>query len=339
MSEPKRDKAWFWNQLKELGWKPPATKAFVQYKQDELELEYNTFQAARLINDEPDADDEFVAPFEPPVHQPDPMFDEVDPEYTAEDTAETNAVFHELFPDAYPADESEQPDFASVFELHEPAEPVFTEADTLNPVQLALQQAQAAAQAAYQPQDEQAAPPSFREMYPDLPVTDVGDKVAGLRQNTHTIDQPIRIDSLGRLWFQDEVRKLSTAQPRGRRVHHVRERGVKTINVRNELGLTDESFEVAGDIIKDMQVKTTLPVSQVGIYADPRFPFRIHVYNDVEGFDRRDIAIFYGGSKLVPSRIETIYIGGDLCYDITSVKDAMEAEYRERVLQIGSQFS
>jgi len=189
---------------------------------------------------------------------------------------------------------------------------------------------------AVQKAPESATSPQSADPFAGVPRTDVADQVAGLRMQTHGADDPVRIDSHGRIWYQDEVRKPATPRPRARRVLQYKDPGVKTIENRNQLGLLEESFEVAGDEVQDMTVKITLPSWQVGIYKDPSMPFRIHVYNDVRGFSRRDVVKYYGGSDHVPSTVKTVYVGSDLCYDIKSVRDTIDREYRERVLRIGS---
>lgn len=77
-----------------------------------------------------------------------------------------------------------------------------------------------------------------------------------------------------------------------------------------------------------MQAKITLPSYQVGIYKDPRFPFKIHEYNDVRGFDFFEVNDFYGGSDLVPAAIKRMYVESSLCYDIRTVVRAIEDEAR-----------
>jgi hypothetical protein len=77
------------------------------------------------------------------------------------------------------------------------------------------------------------------------------------------------------------------------------------------------------------EVKVTLPSYQVGIYKDPRFPFKIHCYSDREGFNFFEVADFYGGVELVPQECKRIYIENDLCYDIRSVVRAIQNEHRQ----------
>lgn len=103
--------------------------------------------------------------------------------------------------------------------------------------------------------------------------------------------------------------------------------GVRTETVQN--GEYVETFEVSGDQAqRPAEVKITLPSYQVGIYTDPRFPFKIHCYDGREGFNRTDVQAYYGGSELVPDTIKRVYVENDLCYDIRSVIRTIQAEHR-----------
>ena len=154
------------------------------------------------------------------------------------------------------------------------------------------------------------------------------NEMPGQRLNTQPEDEPIRIDEMGRAWYQEEVRKPSYPKPRGRRVLKYMERGVKTETVQN--GEYVETFEVAGvGAAHPAEVKITLPSYQVGIYRDPRFPFKIHCYGDREGFDLFQVQEFYGGAELVPEVCKRIYVENDLCYDIRSVVRAIQTEHRQ----------
>ena len=150
----------------------------------------------------------------------------------------------------------------------------------------------------------------------------------GQRLNTKSEDDPIRIDDEGRAWYQEEVRKPAYPKPRGRRVLKYMERGVMTETVQN--GEYVETFEVAGvGAPHPAEVKITLPSYQVGIYKDPRYPFKIHVYNERTGFNLFEVHDFYGGAELVPAECKRIYIENDLCYDVRSVIRAIQNEYRQ----------
>lgn len=158
------------------------------------------------------------------------------------------------------------------------------------------------------------------------------DELPGQRLNTNIELEPIRTDELGRVWFQEEVRKPSGAQPRGRRVLSYIDRGTETRQIRD--GEFVETFEVGGQgAPRSMQVKITLPSYQVGIYKDPRFPFKVHVYNDKQGFDLFEVQNYYGGAEFVPESVKKTYVENVLCYDIRTVVRAIQMEYRQLQLQ------
>lgn len=165
------------------------------------------------------------------------------------------------------------------------------------------------------------------------PIDTSKPEVAGVRMNTHAPDEPLFIDEDGIEWFQREVRKPAFPKPRGRRVLQYVEHGTKTETVKN--GEYLESFEISDDRApgRTSEVKITLPSYQTGIYKDPRLPFKIHVYNDQRGFDLFDVWEYFGGETLVPDGCKRIYISNDLCYDIRSVINTIEAEYRQLKLQ------
>lgn len=157
------------------------------------------------------------------------------------------------------------------------------------------------------------------------------DEMAGERLNTKDEMEPIRTDEAGRIWYQEEVRKPSFAKPRGRRVLKYIDQGVKTETAQN--GEFVETFEVAGDRAVASEVKITLPSYQVGIYQDPRFPFKTICYNEKAGFSLFGVQEFYGGEELVPASIKRTYVENMLCYDIPTTIQAIEAEYRRITLE------
>jgi len=185
------------------------------------------------------------------------------------------------------------------------------------------------------PPPDEPPPASFFGMPEPQPVEPVAPlspmnptEMAGERLNTNPELEPIRTDENGRVWFQEEIRKPAYPKPRGRRVLTYMESGVKTETVRS--GDYIETFEVAGTgTPRVAEVKVTLPSYQVGIYADPRFPFKIHVYNEMQGFDLMDVQDFYGGAELVPAEAKRMYVENVLCYDIRTTVRAIEAEYRQ----------
>lgn len=156
--------------------------------------------------------------------------------------------------------------------------------------------------------------------------------MAGVRQNSKENDEPIRTDEQGRVWYQEEVLKPAFPKPRGRRVLKYMEAGVREQTVKN--GDYTETFEVSGDPANAVQaeVKITLPSYQVGIYKDPRFPFKVVTYNGNEGFDLDDVQLFYGGAELVPNGVKRKYVENVLCYDIRSTVRAINEEYRQQQL-------
>ena len=158
------------------------------------------------------------------------------------------------------------------------------------------------------------------------------DELPGMRQNLP--EEVIRVDEQGRQWLQEEVRKPAYPKPRGRRVLKYMETGVETETVVN--GEYTETFEVAGNRAgRPSEVKITLPSYQVGIYKDPRFPFKVHCYNGREGFDLFEVQNYFGGAELVPLTVKRVYIENELCYDMRSVIQTIQAEYRQLVLQGG----
>lgn len=155
-------------------------------------------------------------------------------------------------------------------------------------------------------------------------------ELAGARLNTQSLDEPLRIDpDTKRAWFQEEVRKPATPKPRGRRVLRYRDPGAVTQTVRD--GDYTETFEIAGDPVnaREQEVKITLPSYQVGIYKDPRFPFKVVCYNGNEGFDLQEVQGYYGGAELVPPSVKRKYVENVLCYDIRSVVAAINQEFRD----------
>ena len=181
---------------------------------------------------------------------------------------------------------------------------------------------------------QKASPPQLTEKapaprYPAVPQPDYGmpRQELTIRPQAEAAEDILRVDELGRQWFQEEVRKPAYPKPRGRRVLKYVETGTRKETVHN--GEYVETFEVAGaEPGRPAEVKITMPSYQVGIYRDPRFPFKIHCYNDKEGFDLYDVQDFYGGSELVPATVKRVYIENDLCYDIRSVVRAISDEHR-----------
>lgn len=158
------------------------------------------------------------------------------------------------------------------------------------------------------------------------------NELAGQRQNSKDQDEPIRTDEQGRVWYQEEVLKPAYPKPRGRRVLKYLESGVKEQTVKN--GDYTETFEVSGDPAnaRQAEVKITLPSYQVGVYKDPRFPFKVVTYNGNEGFDLDEVQAFYGGAELVPPAVKRKYVENVLCYDIRTTVRAINEEFRQQQL-------
>lgn len=146
------------------------------------------------------------------------------------------------------------------------------------------------------------------------------------------MNTPVRTDPDGKVWYAEEVRKPATPKPRARRKLSYIDPGTKTQGT--QVGQFTESFEVAGDQQRTEEVKITLPTYQVGIYKDPKHPFKIHVYNGNRGYDLFEVRDYYGGDfDLVPSMIKRTYVGNTLCYDIRSTIRAIEEEARQLSLK------
>ena len=170
-------------------------------------------------------------------------------------------------------------------------------------------------------------PASSKVVYSDDPL----DAYAGMRLNDE-YQGPIRIDSSGRQWLQEEIRKPSFPKARARRKLQYIDSGVQESRVK--AGDFTETFEVAGNESRASEVKITLPSYQVGVYKDPRFPFLIHVYNEQMGFDLFEVQDFYGGPERVPEEIKKVYIENVLCFDVRTTIRAIETEAREKKLDL-----
>ncbi len=153
------------------------------------------------------------------------------------------------------------------------------------------------------------------------------NEVAGARLNTKELDEPIRTDEHGRVWFQEEVLKPAFPKPRGRRVLDYVDTG--TVQKTVGQGQFTESFEVPGTQQVASQIKITLPSYQVGLYKDPRFPFRVHTYNGNQGFNLFEVQSYYGGAELVPADIKKMYVENVLCYDVRTTIRSIQAEFRQ----------
>lgn len=159
-----------------------------------------------------------------------------------------------------------------------------------------------------------------------IPQGPLGEEIPGVRLNSKPEDEPVKVDENGLVWYQIEVPKSATAQPRGRRVLEYVDSGVKTERVQN--GEYVETFEMPGDQQKASRAKITLPSYQVGIYRDPKLPFKIHIYNGQRGYDFFEVCKYYGGADLVPGDIKRVYVSTSLCFDIATTNRAISSEAR-----------
>ena len=195
-----------------------------------------------------------------------------------------------------------------------------------------------AARASYQKEPER---PESQPTAPEPPATptvpvsahNVHEHAAERAYSAGYDEEPVRIDPETRfIWFREEVRKPAAPRPRARRKLTYVDSGTKTMEVSD--GRYVETVEVSGQQRNTGEVRITMPSYQVGVYLDPKFKdFKIHVYNDVRGFDLFDVQKFYGGADLVPAGIKRIYVGNDLCYDMLTVIRTIEEEYNRLRLQ------
>lgn len=164
---------------------------------------------------------------------------------------------------------------------------------------------------------------------PPAPARPEMGEMAGERQNTKAAEEILFVDEEGRAWLQKEVLKPAFPKPRGRRVLRYNDPGV--VKQTTKEGDYTETFEVAGDPrnAQPAEIKITLPSYQVGIYRDPRFPFKVITYNGKSGFDRIEVEDFFGGAELVPGIAKRAYVENVLCYDMRSVIRAVNEEYRQ----------
>jgi len=178
------------------------------------------------------------------------------------------------------------------------------------------------------------APPSIPGLKPtfNLAAIPLSDEklvtVPGETRVTHLEGEPIRRDSKGRVWLQDEFMKPDTAKPRGRRKKSYTDTGTIKKSFRGADGYTEE-IEFPGSKSTVSEALVTLPSYQVGTYYHPNYEFKIHTYGGKEGFDRLDILRFYGGQEQVPSTCKPMYISTVRCYDMASVVRAIREEFRE----------
>jgi hypothetical protein len=193
------------------------------------------------------------------------------------------------------------------------------------------------------PEPDEPAPAGFFGFADDIPEPgeaplparpEIGE-MAGERQNSKEAEEVLFVDEDGKAWLQKEVLKPAFPKPRGRRVLNYNDPGVVRQTARD--GEYTETFEVSGDPRNAVpaQIKITLPSYQVGIYRDPRYPFKVVTYNGREGFDYMEVEEYYGGAELVPPICKRVYVENTLCYDMRSVIRAINEEFRQ--LQLSGQ--
>lgn len=170
--------------------------------------------------------------------------------------------------------------------------------------------------------------PAAAPVAPPAPARPELGEMAGERQNTKDAEEILFVDEEGRAWLQKEVLKPAFPKPRGRRVLRYQDPGVIKQTAKD--GDYTETFEVAGDPrnAQPAEIKITLPSYQVGIYRDPRFPFKVVTYNGKSGFDRQEVEQFFGGAEMVPPVAKRTYVENVLCYDMRSIIRAVNDEYR-----------
>ena len=181
---------------------------------------------------------------------------------------------------------------------------------------------EAAAYFGYEPNEPQAAKEPLPPARPEM------GEMAGERLNTKAPEDVIRVDEHGRKWLQEEVLKPAFPKPRGRRVLRYNDPGV--VQRTSKEGDYTETFEVAGDPrnATPSEIKITLPSYQVGMFRDPRYPFKVITYNGKYAFDRQEVEAYYGGPELVPAICKRVYVENVLCYDMRSVIRAINEEAR-----------
>lgn len=160
------------------------------------------------------------------------------------------------------------------------------------------------------------------------------DTVPGIRLNTHGEEKPLRIDADGKIWYKDEIGKPATPTERGKRILDYVDPGVKTVHVRDSNGSIVESFEMPGEQKRIAQAKVSLPAYQTGLYRDPALLgefFKIHTYRGKQVFDLFDVQRYFGGPRAVPQVCKRDYTDTVLGYDIESVLQAIQDEYREKL--------
>ncbi len=141
----------------------------------------------------------------------------------------------------------------------------------------------------------------------------------------------IRADESGRVWYREEIGPNIAKNRRLRK--RITQVVPQTVEVKKiQSGDYIETVEVVGEGTRSLDAFVTLPPTQVGIYSDPRFPFKIFTYNGALGFSYGDVNDYYGGVEFVPTTVKKKFVGNMLAYDIKSVISTVERKYRELML-------
>lgn len=138
----------------------------------------------------------------------------------------------------------------------------------------------------------------------------------------------IRADEAGRIWYREEIGPNIAGRKRLRkRVTQVVPENVEVKQIHN--GEYIETVEVVGEGTRSLDAFVTMPTTQVGIFKDPRFPFKVFTYNGSLGFSYGDVNDYYGGLEFVPSTVKKKFVGNMLAYDMKSVISEIERKARE----------
>lgn len=178
--------------------------------------------------------------------------------------------------------------------------------------------------------------PTLRAAEQSLPDVEV-DKSQPLKlpngssmEFSDTSDLPpgaLRIDKRGRIWFREEITPdMAKSRRLRKKVTHVEaDFEVKKV----QQGDYIETVEVIGESTHLADAYVGLPAKQVGVYKDPRFPFKIHTYKAATGFNYDEVVAYFGGAEFLPPSIKKVYVGNDLCFDIRAVVNHIQREFRQ----------
>ena len=138
----------------------------------------------------------------------------------------------------------------------------------------------------------------------------------------------IRADDAGRIWFREEIGpEIAKNRRLRKRITQVVPEKVEVKQI--QAGDYIETIEVVGEGTRSLDAFITLPPTQVGIYLDPRFPWKVFTYNGSLGFSYGDVNAYYGGVEFVPSTVKKKFVGNMMAYDIKSAISTVERKYRE----------